>query len=168
MSLCVHEAGHAMACFLFRIPMRQITVKADGLYLGKVSPLILKARERLDYEWRPQRQRRLAERIVRCALAGPIAQKEYSRHSFRKYHAAKDGEIAFDIASRVSGSDEEALAWCKLLEIQTRQEFQLEQNWRTLMMLAHKLRKHHTISGREARALLTRSHRSTALRAPAC
>lgn len=154
MAICVHEAGHAMACFLYKIPVKEITVVPDEAYLGKVSPLVVRAQERLGFERRERRQRALAERIIRCCLAGAIAQKKYSKASFRKHHATKDREIALDMAIRISGSVEEALALCQLLGIQIKQELQLPHNWRPIMALARQMKKHRTLSGRKARALL--------------
>lgn len=72
--MCVHEAGHAVACYIYRIPIRFVTVEPEDKYLGLVKSHVVRVRERLE-DWRARRPRLLAERIIRACLAGEIAQR---------------------------------------------------------------------------------------------
>jgi hypothetical protein len=139
-TVCYHEAGHAVACYLYRIPIRSVTV------VGHVAMNIMRAAERLE-DWRERRSRPLAERIIRVCVAGEIAQKRHLRQAFRAYHSRHDWDYATNIAVKFSGSLKEAMAWCHYLYLNTQGELCYGANWDAIKKLAKELKTQKTIQG---------------------
>jgi hypothetical protein len=154
--MCFHEAGHALACYLYKIPIRAVTVEPDARYIGNVSMNIRDARQRLE-GWHERRARSLAERIIRACVSGQIAEKRYSTKSFWKNHSRHDWDIAIDVADKFSGSLKEAMAWCHYLYLNMENELLGERNWNVIKALAKELRSRKTIRGFEARRLIEKT-----------
>jgi hypothetical protein len=152
-AMCFHEAGHALACYLYRIPFGAVTVGLDGRYIGKVSISIRDAFKRLE-RWDKRGARSLAERIIRACVSGQIAEKKYSTKSSWKNHSRYDWEIVERVADKFSGSLKEAVAWSHYLYLNTEDELLCKSNWNTIKTLAKELRKHKMIGKTKARRLI--------------
>jgi hypothetical protein len=142
-----HEAGHAVAAFCVGVRLKKITIIRSGDYSG------LCEHAKIIHGKFPEcdgsGQMRLAwERQVIVALAGPIAQKLYSPRSFRRYHASSDYRAALIAASFITGSENEASAWLKWLEI--RATDLLEFRWKSVKTLAKELLLLRTLDGESA------------------
>jgi len=152
-AICHHEAGHAVACYMYKISIRFVTVEPEDKYLGLVKTHVVRVRERLE-DWRIRRPRLLAERFVRVCLAGEIAQKRYSKKSFSPYHSKYDWDIAVNVAAKICGNLEEALAWCHFLYLNTRNELTGDRNWKAVKALANRLKTEKRLGAREARRII--------------
>jgi hypothetical protein len=154
MAISVHEAGHAVAHYLYKIPMTHVSIVSTERTTAHVLHIDNRRDERLNQNWSERRSRAYAERLIRCALAGGIAQKKYRPSSFDEYHASLDWDNALQFAATQSGSLEEAMAWCHLLSIQTKQELLLQRNWTAVMCLARELRSAKFLPSRAVRRII--------------
>ena len=157
MAVCVHEAGHAVAHLLYRIPMKHISVIPNTETTGHVLSVDKRRDERLNQDWNERRSRDYAERLIKCALAGGIAQKKYNPRTFRHFHSSLDWDNAISFATTNCGSLDEAIAWCNLLFIQAKQDLLLDRNWAAVMVLANTLKKEKQISSRRMRELFRKT-----------
>jgi ATP-dependent Zn protease len=142
-----HEAGHAVASFCVGARLKKITIIRAGDYSG------LCEHAKIIHGKFPEcdgsgRMRLAWERRVIVALAGPIAQKLHSPRSFRRYHASSDFPTALLVASHTTGSENEASAWLKWLEI--RATDLLEFRWESVKALAEELLQLRTLDGESA------------------
>jgi hypothetical protein len=155
MSVCVHEAGHAVAHYLYRVPMIYVSVVPSSESTGHVLHVDKHREQRLNAEWREARARAYAQRLISCALAGGIAQKNYNPRTFHEDHTSVDWDSALRWATTQSASLEEALAWCNLIYIQTKQDLLTPRNWATIMILAKELRSKKFLSSRDTRRIIS-------------
>jgi hypothetical protein len=160
MTICVHEAGHAVAHFIYRVPFRHVSVIPDDHRIGHVFHVDSRRDERLNQSWNERRSRTYAERLIKCAIAGEIAQRKYRPRSFDRLQSAPDWSTAIDFASSQSGSLEEAMAWCNLLYIQAKQELQLDYNWSAVLQLAKELRSKRWLTYRQAQQVIERAQQA--------
>jgi hypothetical protein len=153
MTISVHEAGHAVAHLLYKIPMKHVSVIPEGESGGHVLSADKRRDTILNQNWNERRSRSYAERLIKCALAGEVAQNKYKPSSFHQIHSSHDWENAVSFASSQSGSFEEAMAWCNLLLIQTKQDLCIEYNSAAIVQLARRLKSDKILSSREARRI---------------
>jgi hypothetical protein len=151
MTICVHEAGHAVAHLLYKIPMKHVSVIPEGESGGHVLSADKHRHTILSQKGNQRRSRSYAERKIKCALAGEIAQRKYKPSSVQPIHSSHDWQNAISFASMESGSFEEAMAWCNLLLIQTRQELLIDYNWAAIILLARRLKSDRFLSSWQAR-----------------
>jgi hypothetical protein len=154
MAICVHEAGHAVAHYLYKVPITYVSVIPSSENTGHVLHVDRRRDQRLNREWREGRARAYAQRLIRCALAGGIAQKNYNPRTFHEHHTSVDWDNALRWAITQSASLEEALAWCNLIYIQTRQDLLTARNWAAIMVLAKELRGNKLLSSRDTRRII--------------
>src|SRR6516165_9443188 len=153
MATAYHEAGHAVAAIMQGIAVHTVTIKPGDNYFG----LTKHGKTRMDgfqpdYESVPPRVRDRMEKQARCALAGLIAQRRFSKSSIRQWHAHQDHRIAADLVSRLAHSIPETEAWLNLLHIQTEQI--IDAHWYGVEAIAQALIKRNILRGSEARALI--------------
>ena len=147
-----HEAGHAVACFMYDIKLHSISIRPDEDSHGRVNhnnPLFRISDNAGDLS-ASQRQR--IERCVVIALAGNVAQRRFNPRSVRSHHAQNDFNKAADVLSHLSGSDKELQAYMNLLLI--RAENLLMRMWPSVTALASSLLKESALSGEQATAII--------------
>ena len=116
-STAYHEAGHAVVAWRLGLKINAISIvpSSDGS-LGRIyhsNPL-----RGIDLELNESmRARARAENAIMVFLAGPIAQRRFNPHGFRRYHASTDWEAAAKLLLRIAGeSPKAARAYWTLLE----------------------------------------------------
>jgi len=152
-AIAYHEAGHALAAYEERIRIKRVTIKPEETYSGCVfftKPCVDSSLEH-DHS---RKQTLRVERRVRVLLAGVAAQRRFSPHSIRHYHAKSDLKDAFSLVGYIAGPPEEISAYINLLNIQTKNMINLPLNWSAIQALAEALLSHETISGKRARAII--------------
>lgn len=154
MTICVHEAGHAVAHFLYKIPMKHVYIIPKGNTEGSVLSPDRRRYKILNKNWKKRQSKSYAERLIKCALAGEVAQKQYKPGSVHQLHSSHDWQNAISFASSQSGSFEKAMAWCDNLLIQTKQDLCIEYNWTAILLLAQTLKSRKFLSSQEARSIV--------------
>ncbi len=157
-----HEAGHAVAAFSQDVKINAISILPDGQSKGHIihaNPLRGIA---LDID-NSTRARLRIEKAVRVALAGPIAEREWGRRNGRCPHwkvgAEQDHGRAMDLISRIAGSREEANAYLRLLEIQTKQI--VNSHWQRIGCIARLLLERGELRRKDIRQALFRIFRES-------
>ena len=152
-SYAYHEAGHAVMVRYEGFSLRSATVIPAADYAGRVTHQNPLRGIHLDSDG-SDRARLRAERAIRILLAGPLAQRRFNLKGWRDYHGGKDFEMVFDILLNLVGSDEEANAYMKFLDIQTKQILELDHVWGSVKVLASALIEHRELSGKAATAVI--------------
>lgn len=134
-----HEAGHAVAAWAYKLPVRRISIRPEGDAKGVAVHRNPLAGIRLDIDG-SDRARLRAEKAILICLAGPAAQRRFSPRSFRKHHAASDIDMASELALRLSASGEEASAY--LAWLQARAGNLVSARWPIISALARLLLEH--------------------------
>jgi hypothetical protein len=155
LSTAYHEAGHAVAAFLLRVPFEigVITIVpedgADGCF---THANLLKG---IDLEWEdsdqdPDQARIGVEKTILICLSGMEAQRRHRASSVRSHHARADYEKAVDLAGRIFGSSEVIAAYMKFLLARAKSQFNRPGSWKAVEVLAGELMKHGTLQGSDA------------------
>ncbi len=152
-STAYHEAGHAVMVRYEGFSLRRVTIIPAAEYAGRVKLQNPLRGIHLNYDG-SDRARLKAERAIRICLAGPLAQRRFNLKGWRAYHGRKDFETAFDIIQHLVGSDEEAVAYLKLLDIQSKKILELDHVWGAVEVLASALIEHRKLSGKDATAVI--------------
>jgi hypothetical protein len=144
-SSAYHEAGHAVACFLFRRKFRSITVgPGGGLVLGYRSRL----REDPSHAILPfGRVPQIIDGFVMISMAGEIAQRKASPDSLKSWHSQWDRNSQADWVFNIPGWPEYT-AYCKARLEAT---FNDPITWAGVKALARALLKRKKLSYSEAR-----------------
>ncbi len=145
-----HESGHAVMCWLNGVRLKSVTIDPDEDYVGfcRHEKII---RGRFPETDNSDRMRLKLERHVMISAAGPIAQKLYNPRSFRNYHASADYETVMTWALNANGSQKQAEAWLRWLEIRTKETLQVR--WAIVKGLAEELLRANTLSGDKVQEL---------------
>ncbi len=143
-----HEASHAVAFFLLRVPFRYVSIEPDVEHnlLGIVHAPIIKTLQ-LDEGTISMKARDFVERRVIALLAGFIGEKKFYSRS-RAVGAATDHEIVCDFVRYLCQSPKEEQPYIDWLSV--RSELLLDQNWNVVDSLATALILDRTISSRRA------------------
>jgi ATP-dependent Zn protease len=112
-AIAYHEAGHVVAAYLHRVPIRYATILPSETALGHV------LHQRLSHEIDlaidvSDRARLSAERKLLSSLAGPAAEIRFRKRS-RSVYSFSDDRKALEIAVRLSSSTKAAEALLKWL-----------------------------------------------------
>lgn len=148
-----HEAGHAVAARILGARVDKVSIVPDENYSGHVLHENLLRGLNLECD-NSNRVRLRIERKVKISLAGPEAQRHFSSRSWQHYHGQRDHENVIDFLSCVTRSDEELRAYCRLLEIQTRQLVTQPFIWSQIGSLAEKLLKAKVLTGKQVKEFL--------------
>ena len=160
-----HEAGHAVAAIVHRIPFDKVTIVSTDEYLGGVFAQ--------DPSWfRPDlnnadfRTRSFLERRVIGILAGPEAER---RHTGRRGRVGAQGDYknAVDLASYITGSFAETEAYLRWLTIRAEGFVAYGLSWHSITMLAEALLERETVSSRAVRLIIRRAWESWDIPVPA-
>jgi len=144
-----HEAGHAVAAFALKVPVRQATIVPDGDILGHVRHSKLGGAGR-----NPRR----AERRVIIALAGDIAERHHNPH--RRRGDARDLGKAIDIIDRLARSDDHLKKWFHRkkwlaeLEKEAADLILSDRWWPTVEAVAKALVQRRTLTGKEVASIV--------------
>ncbi len=135
-----HEAGHAVAASLKKIPFKLVTIEADALSAGYVKFL------------KPTRSFVGQHRRGVIALAGEASQRRFNPQSVRSYHAEQDREAVIAYAFNLAGSEKAVQALVKLWSIQATEL--IEFRWPSVQKVAAMLLQRRTISQADVWALV--------------
>jgi hypothetical protein len=104
-SIAIHEAGHAVAHYFLREPIKHVTIAQRGDSGGHVASLgPLREPPADETSGRYLRWIARAEGQITIYLCGSIAQRKDDVRAHRSIHGQSDRHEAYDIASRVVGS----------------------------------------------------------------
>lgn len=138
-----HEAGHAVAAFALRIPVKRVSIMPDAkrssagcVYIG------------------PSRSVDAMHRQGIVALAGEAAQRRYNPRSVRGHHGGGDRQVVAEYAFERTGSGEQATLLARLWELQARDL--VEKRWDTIQRVAAALLKWQTLNAEQVRMLAFR------------
>jgi hypothetical protein len=95
---------------------------------------------------------RHTEKLIKVALAGGVSQRKFSPRIWRAHHTMDDYQKANDLMAHLVGSQEEHLAWMKLLMVRT--DMAIEFYWPHCIALAKALFEQKTMSGRDVKRIL--------------
>ena len=104
-----HEAGHAVAAALRRVPFKYVTVEQDE-ERGSTGHTMFTGRSPKSLE------DHFARGVV--TLAGEAAQRRFNPRTVRRHHGGGDRKTVVDLALQVCHSGEEATLLAKLWDIQ--------------------------------------------------
>lgn len=138
-----HEAGHAVAAFALRIPVKRVSIMPDAsrdaaghVYLGKSRSVDAMHRQGI------------------VALAGEAAQRRYNPRSVRYHHGGGDRQAVAEYALERTGSGEQATLLARLWELQARDL--VEKRWGTIQRVATALLARQTLNAEQVRMLAFR------------
>jgi ATP-dependent Zn protease len=147
-----HEAGHAVAQYYLRLPIRKVTIVSDKEkgtlgHCESKGPLYLKG---IDLDISPAKQDRIFRKI-QALLAGNVAQQRFNKRSVRKWHASSDYRKAVDLAIRVTDTDgvRLLLGW-----LRHGTECLVQTRWREIEAIAAALLERKTLTGDEIREII--------------
>ena len=162
-----HEAGHAVAHFLLRVPFEYVTIEPGEDYDGRVSGpgVPRRLREALDLRENTSAMRRFAEKSIMCLMAGSEAEAraagprqgrpgEPSPTVFVRDKT--DAGQAFDIALRAVDEDEEleqAGAFVEWLRVRIKWLLARPRHWAAVEAVAQVLLERRTLTARDARKI---------------
>lgn len=180
-TVAYHEAGHAVAAFFLRHPIREVSIVPDGEALGRVSqhPMPRRIRRRIEGgDLTPAAERWLEEQAV-ITLAGAAAagrllgRKAWWRGARLTVPHSKFGQVvvggdvheAVDLLEHMAGDPEEASLLLELMTYRARRL--IEGRWEFVQALAQALLQRGRLSGDEARTVIVDDILSRAPRAEA-
>jgi len=154
-----HEAGHAVAAYVFKRPIDKLTIVPDADSYGAAHyragwfdhlkpdvQITIRTRERL-------------EAGIVCGLAGTAAEMIFAGPEAEKLAGTDLAQVA-TCADYLTGGIEEAEAYLKWLVIRTDALLQREPRWSCVEVLAAALLKRRHLSGRRARQIIRSTERS--------
>ena len=155
-----HEAGHAVASYVFRQRFHYVTIKADDEQesAGHLKSVLVKTMAKWEYsEGWPEMYRARLERLAMSSLAGVVAEGLMTgRHSWVR--ASKDTRTALDMVSPLTNGDlEEAARYRDWLTCRVRRLLSPAHYQRSIKAVAHALLRNETVSYSEARAIIERA-----------
>lgn len=160
--LAHHEAGHAVACYLVRLPFSQVSIVADPSKnsLGHVTPQFWPGfRAQMEFGGLKEAQiKNRVERAVTALLAGQEAEMHFDPKS-KAEGAYSDFERAFDLAERQYA--DVAQAYIDWMLAYTRQMIRFAPNWNAIEQLAQVLIESHAFGSRRARQVIAQAIRGT-------
>ena len=142
-----HEAGHAVAAFAHRITVEAVTIVPGEGFHGKVTTVQSES-------WRHARHR--AENHALMCLAGPAAHARFLGRAKWPTGCDHDLNAAFAWLTSESGDQREANAWIRLVGERARLFVAADREWSQIRALANALLERDTLSGRAARAVVSR------------
>lgn len=120
-----HEAGHAVAAVLKKVPFKQVSVIEQADAAGHIAFL------------RPARSLVAMHARGMVAMAGEAAQRRYNPRSVRRHHGGSDRDHVLAYAMECSGSADEATLLAQLWVVQARNL--VESRWATIARVAAEL-----------------------------
>lgn len=147
-----HEAGHAVIAHLHRRPFRRVSIVTIGEAAGRVETSAW--RGHFDPEGLvTSRDERRVMTMISVAVAGHVAVCLLEGTTTSE-GAERDFEHAYGLASKVSGSPEEADALVEWLRARVRNELSLPDNWAAVKALAEALLAQPEIGVRRAKQII--------------
>jgi Peptidase family M41 len=150
-----HEAGHAVAAYVLRLPMREVSIIEEADSLGHMEhaptpwfqPDVWYGDDR-------RTEHRIEARII-CALAGPAAEARWGGRRNR-VGAGQDERNALDLADYVAGdpTGEGARLYVAWLRHRAEGLVRRELYWAAVEALAAELLARRRVGARRARAII--------------
>jgi hypothetical protein len=150
-----HEAGHAVAAFRNKLPIRSVTIERAEGASGQVSHANPLFKDNPEWDTSAKTQRRI-EVSALVSLAGEAAQRKFNPRSVRHFHSADDRSNALHVLEYLSANEDEREAYYRLISIRARNFVNSSFNWMLITGLAQELLLRRTISGKQVKELLLR------------
>ena len=150
-----HEAGHAVAAFVLRRPIRTASIEPAEGSLGRVE-------HHPPGKWfQPDagvdtRTRNLVKRHIVGHLAGPLAEERFTG-SHNETGATSDHHHAVDLASYLVDDDERLQILVDDLSSRAAELLARTDVWRAVEAVAEELVRDRLLAGREVRAVIRRT-----------
>lgn len=153
-SVAHHEAGHAVVNWKEGVPVTSVSIIPKEDSVGHIiSRHIL---HEINVEWDDSPQTRsLVESRIRICLAGPIAQKMFNPHGFRKHHAEHDWKEATNLVLYLGGDEETTNACIQQLKNQTHDI--IDRHWDRVEAIAEALIEQKKLSGAQVKEIIERT-----------
>jgi hypothetical protein len=151
-SLCHHEAGHAVISHVLKIRISKITVIPNGNVLGQVTHRKTKLMDQLEFEYSSSLRNKCENQIMSC-YAGNIAQ---SKHEGRdvKYGFGHDYQSIAIFLAKMSNREAVRNAYSRWLFERTKELVDAPLHWRAIEMLASELADKSMLNGKRAHELI--------------
>lgn len=148
-----HEAGHVVVTLHEKEQVESVSIAGR---MTHTNPL-----RGIDVEWDDSPQiRSRTESLIRICLAGPIAQKRFNPHGFRKHHAEHDWEEATNLVLYLGGDEETTNACLQQLENQTHDI--IDRHWKHVGAVAEALLEQKKLSGAQVKEIIERTEEELA------
>jgi ATP-dependent Zn protease len=156
-----HEAGHAVMANRLGLRLRKVTIIPSEGLAGYCQHFRGYRDKHMETGNDPYRVRLRIEKHIMTALAGMVAQKFYSRRSFKPIHARSDMENAAQMAMSITGSTKESNAFMEWLYIRTTNELKDSVHWEAVKALAAELLLHGELTGKQATKVIRETENSS-------
>ncbi|MDC7746482.1 hypothetical protein [Rhizobium binxianense] len=150
-----HEAGHAVAAWTQRLAIYSASIAADRENAGYVIHQDSLRPGDLSFSPQSARTRLAAERNIRVALAGEIAQRLFDPSSVDHRHSANDRLAVNTLLVTLHGAMHRSLidAHLQLLEIETK--LIVSKYWSVIEAVASELLRQERLTGARLRRVIT-------------
>jgi ATP-dependent Zn protease len=153
-----HEAGHAVAAVVMKIPLKRVTIVPEGDSSGTATlqEPSTRVRKQLNYGLSegPCAKDTIERRVV-FVLAGDAAEKKLLRSCTDQVNNESDLRTAEELVQQICHSDEEYHAYFSLLL--TRTLVLVDRNWSPIENVASALLERSTLSGRVVKRIVEES-----------
>jgi hypothetical protein len=150
--IAYHEAGHAVAQVLLRLPFKHATIVAENPTAASGSCLTLKSSHRffdaMAYHELNARDRKYLEHSVLSALAGPASQEKFIGSPPSKWSSTHDYEQAQALVMKVSAGERECQAYFSWLKVRAEELWCDANKWAMVQQVARDLLEQGTLTGR--------------------
>ena len=157
-----HEAGHATARYFLKIPFRYVTIKSEKDSYGHTLGYPIPKAFVNDRDNSPRMRMRI-EKYIMAHYAGHTAECILTGRSNWK-GADHDISNALDLATRLTGSNEQASAFLKWMWIRTINLIKNPLRWIAVEALAKELLIKNKIKAKEARHIIEQTLESKGIR----
>jgi hypothetical protein len=150
-AIAYHEAGHVIAACRSGVKIRRAAIlPAQNFhrFVDHESPL-RGVRLGIDGSVRAKVK---AEKAILILLAGPAAQRRFRVKSWRSHHGRGDFDSARDLALRLYGSGELAVAYLKWMHAQA--QALVAMDWRFVRAVARRLLKEDMLQYRDIQEIM--------------
>ena len=146
-----HEAGHAVASVVLRLPFRYVTVRSNADSLGHLLHRSFSKRFNPDYDVRPH-DVDFIERFAVCCYAGAAAVGIVTGKEFDWTCAGQDGKDAMDLVSYVDFESDALGAHLALLSYRARNLVRVHS--KAVKRVADRLCSEETLKAKAVKALV--------------
>ena len=145
-----HEAGHTVAAYLLRRKFKYVSLEANE---GSLGHMVLRGINKLEVQIEDASIRPELERDIMILAAGDAAEMIFSEPC-TWWGSKKDIHDAVNLASYVTGSNEETEAYLKWLFLRIRNKLKQPMHWVATIALAEELLKKQRIGYMAARKII--------------
>lgn len=153
-TVAIHEAGHAVVAHFQHVKIRDVTIVPTKTFKGLVRRTHVRFVHHGMFDDSLAGSDR-AERHIRVAFAGQIAQRKFAPRSKWKRGGAADHALAMELFWPICHADREARD-LHLQMLWREAECLVDRWWKVIRLLADELIEHKTLTRDEAREVIER------------